>query len=241
MRRIETESSCPDIVLLVLGFILLLWISRRFAKPLRAGDLFLLYLICYPGVRFWLEFYRTDSWFLPGTHINAVHILCAIAIVTAITPLIIRHRTAPRAALVGGSGAAPDLEESSAPAVAAAGDTGASPAREGGRKGGNPSSQKRQHDGRPHKKDRKQGTIPGCPQPGKVDMGAVGKIQEREQRQHPAKDKGAGVSQAEGLKVVFNASNTPAEHMPNQGYHDARDQEKQQVVRVGVHAGGGAW
>ena len=76
----------------VLGFVLILWISRRFKQRLRNGDLFLIYLMFYPSVRFCLEFLRTDSWFFPGTPFNVVHLLSAVAIVTAITLLIVRHR-----------------------------------------------------------------------------------------------------------------------------------------------------
>jgi len=46
-----------------IGFALLFWISRRFEKRLREGDLFLLYLIWAPLGRFFIEFLRTDSWF----------------------------------------------------------------------------------------------------------------------------------------------------------------------------------
>ncbi|HEX6551322.1 MAG TPA: prolipoprotein diacylglyceryl transferase [Ktedonobacteraceae bacterium] len=84
----------------LLGFVLIFWISRRFEKRLRNGDLFLIYLIYYPFVRFWLEFFRTDSWFFPGTPFNVVHLLSAIAIVTAITLLIVRHRSRPAVAAV---------------------------------------------------------------------------------------------------------------------------------------------
>ena len=76
----------------LLGFVLIFWISRRFEKRLRNGDLFLIYLIFYPFVRFCLEFLRTDSWFFPGTPFNVVHLLSAVAIVTAITLLVVRHR-----------------------------------------------------------------------------------------------------------------------------------------------------
>ena len=76
----------------VLGFVLIFWISRRFKQRLRNGDLFLIYLMFYPSVRFCLEFLRTDSWFFPGTPFNVVHLLSAVAIVTAITLLIVRHR-----------------------------------------------------------------------------------------------------------------------------------------------------
>jgi len=78
-----------------LGFTLLFWISRRFEKRLKDGDLFLLYLIWYPLGRFFLEFLRTDSWFFPGTPFNVVHLLSVIAIIGATTILFIRHRGQP--------------------------------------------------------------------------------------------------------------------------------------------------
>src|SRR5438105_226495 len=86
----------------IIGFGLIFWISRRFEKRLRAGDLFLIYLIWYPLVRFCLEFFRTDSWFFPGTPFNVVHLLSAVTIVAAITLLIVRHRTQPKVAVVAG-------------------------------------------------------------------------------------------------------------------------------------------
>jgi len=78
-----------------IGFTLLFWISRRFEKRLKDGDLFLLYLIWYPLGRFFLEFLRTDSWFFPGTPFNVVHLLSAIAIIGATTILFIRHHGEP--------------------------------------------------------------------------------------------------------------------------------------------------
>ena len=75
-----------------LGFGLIFWISRRFEDRLLPGDLALLYFIWYPLGRFWLEFFRTDSWFFAGTPFNVVHILSAVAIVGSALILIIRHR-----------------------------------------------------------------------------------------------------------------------------------------------------
>lgn len=81
-----------EVIWNAIGFILLYWISRRFAHRLRDGDLFLLYLIWYPLGRFCLEFMRTDSWFFPGTPFNLVHLLSAIAIIGSAAILIYRHR-----------------------------------------------------------------------------------------------------------------------------------------------------
>src|SRR5207247_10486616 len=55
-------------------------------------DVLLSYLIFYLSLRCCLEFLRTDSWFCPGTPFSFVHLLSAVAIVTAITLLIGRHR-----------------------------------------------------------------------------------------------------------------------------------------------------
>jgi phosphatidylglycerol:prolipoprotein diacylglycerol transferase len=74
-----------------IGFGLLFWISRRFEHSLRPGDLLLLYIIWYPTGRFILEFFRTDSWFFPGTPFNVVHLLAGIAVIASIVLLIMRH------------------------------------------------------------------------------------------------------------------------------------------------------
>lgn len=74
-----------------LGFVLLYWISRRFANRLKEGDMFLLFLIWAPLGRFFVEFLRTDSWFFPGTHFDLVHILTAIAVIGASVALYLRH------------------------------------------------------------------------------------------------------------------------------------------------------
>jgi phosphatidylglycerol---prolipoprotein diacylglyceryl transferase len=76
----------------LIGFALLLWISRRFEKRLLNGDIFLLYVIWYPLGRFFLEFLRTDSWFFPGTPFNVVHLASAIVIIAASVVFFIRHR-----------------------------------------------------------------------------------------------------------------------------------------------------
>lgn len=75
-----------------LGFAILFWISRRFQKDLKEGDIALLYLIWYPLGRFFIEFLRTDSWFFPGTLFNVVHILSAISVISAVIGLYLSHR-----------------------------------------------------------------------------------------------------------------------------------------------------
>src|SRR5437588_4093193 len=95
----------------LVGFMLIFWISRRFEKRLRSGDLFLLYLIWYPTVRFFLEFFRTDSWFFPGTPFNVVHLLSAIAVVSAATLLYLRHRPKAVYAVAGPENGGSDVRE----------------------------------------------------------------------------------------------------------------------------------
>jgi phosphatidylglycerol:prolipoprotein diacylglycerol transferase len=77
----------------VIGFGLLFWISRRWERQLKDGDLALLYFIWYPTGRFFIEFLRTDSWFFPGTPFNVVHILSLIAVLGSIITLYRRHRS----------------------------------------------------------------------------------------------------------------------------------------------------
>jgi phosphatidylglycerol:prolipoprotein diacylglycerol transferase len=75
-----------------LGFVLILWIARRFSKQLKEGDVFLLFLIWSPLGRFFIEFLRTDSWFFPGTPFNPVHIFTAAMVLVASVILFLRHR-----------------------------------------------------------------------------------------------------------------------------------------------------
>ncbi|MEO1403484.1 MAG: prolipoprotein diacylglyceryl transferase [Cyanobacteria bacterium J06635_1] len=76
----------------LIGFGLLFWISRKFQKQLKPGDLALMYAIWYPLGRFFIEFLRTDSWFFPGTPFNVVHALSFVAVIGAAATLFVRHR-----------------------------------------------------------------------------------------------------------------------------------------------------
>jgi len=75
-----------------IGFALIFWISRRFAKHLKEGDVFLLVLIWSPLGRFFIELLRTDSWFFPGTPFNVAHILTGALVIFASIALFLRHR-----------------------------------------------------------------------------------------------------------------------------------------------------
>jgi phosphatidylglycerol---prolipoprotein diacylglyceryl transferase len=75
-----------------IGFGLIFWVSRRYEKQLRPGDILLLYLIWYPLGRFFIEFLRTDSWFFPGTPFNPVHAISAVAVIGSAVLLYRRHQ-----------------------------------------------------------------------------------------------------------------------------------------------------
>jgi phosphatidylglycerol:prolipoprotein diacylglycerol transferase len=72
----------------------LLYIGRRYGDRLKNGDLFLIYLILYPFLRFLLEFVRLDSSQLFG--LNANQTLMLILMVVAAYVLTQRHRRVRR-------------------------------------------------------------------------------------------------------------------------------------------------
>ena len=78
----------------------LLYIARRFGDQLKSGDLFILYLIFYPLLRFALEFLRLDSSQVTASAlnltINANQTLMVILIVVSGLWFASRHRTVRR-------------------------------------------------------------------------------------------------------------------------------------------------
>lgn len=74
--------------------VFLLWLARRFSDRLKSGDIFLVYLMTYPLIRFLLEFLRLDSSYLGG--INANQILALVILIIAGLILIFRHRVGPK-------------------------------------------------------------------------------------------------------------------------------------------------
>lgn len=68
----------------------LLYLSRRLAAWLKAGDLFLMYLIAYPALRFFLEFLRLDR--SPVFGVDANQALMLVVCVAAGIWLTYRHR-----------------------------------------------------------------------------------------------------------------------------------------------------
>lgn len=70
---------------------LLLWVIRQFTGRLKRGDVFNVYLIAYPVIRFFLDFLRLDASQIFNIDINQT--LSAIVAICAIVFLIWRHRT----------------------------------------------------------------------------------------------------------------------------------------------------
>lgn len=68
----------------------LMWLGRRFSSRIKAGDVFLVYLITYPLGRFLLEFLRLDPANFGSININQTVML--VCIVVSGTTLFIRHR-----------------------------------------------------------------------------------------------------------------------------------------------------
>ena len=68
----------------------LLWVARKYADRLKAGDLFLGYLISYPLIRFLLDFLRLDASEVAG--VNANQTVMAVVMVLAGLTLFLRHR-----------------------------------------------------------------------------------------------------------------------------------------------------
>jgi len=78
-------------ILNLVNMFLLIWLTRRYANKLKRGDIFLVYLVFYPTVRFFLEFLRVDYPLIRGIDPNQV--LVAVVAVLAAVVLIWRHRS----------------------------------------------------------------------------------------------------------------------------------------------------
>ena len=70
---------------------ILLYAGSRFKNVLKNGDIFLMYMVGYPMVRFFLEYLRLDTSNVGG--INANQTLMAVIAFVSIGALIWRHRT----------------------------------------------------------------------------------------------------------------------------------------------------
>lgn len=79
-------------ILNLANMLFLLWVSRQYSNKLKTGDVFNLYLIFYPVVRFFLDFLRLDASRVFTININQT--LMAIVAICAVLVFIWRHRTA---------------------------------------------------------------------------------------------------------------------------------------------------
>ncbi len=77
-------------VLNLANMLLLLWLMRSFAGRLKKGDIFNVYLIAYPLIRFSLDFLRLDASRVMSININQT--IMAVVGVAAILVFIWRHR-----------------------------------------------------------------------------------------------------------------------------------------------------
>ena len=73
----------------------LMWVARQYRDWLKRGDVFLMYLIVYPVIRFSLDFLRLDASEVAG--VNANQTLMAVVAVCSTAALIWRHRPAAEA------------------------------------------------------------------------------------------------------------------------------------------------
>lgn len=80
----------------LLGFLLLMYVARRYSDRLLDGDILCLYAIWYPVGRIFVEALRPDAWLIRG--IPAAQIFAAIAIVVSVAAILYRHRRARLAA-----------------------------------------------------------------------------------------------------------------------------------------------
>ena len=91
---VETTQFVPlfayEAILNLIGMLVLVFVVRRFAPRLFAGDLALMYIMWYGAVRALLEGYRTGNWVILG--IPTATWLGIIAFVLAGAWLVVRHR-----------------------------------------------------------------------------------------------------------------------------------------------------
>jgi phosphatidylglycerol:prolipoprotein diacylglycerol transferase len=79
---------------LIAFFVLLTVYQRRRAYGLRAGDVFLLYLMQYSFIRFLLEFIRVEVAYIPGTTINSSQVFVGLVFVLSLVIFVIRRQRA---------------------------------------------------------------------------------------------------------------------------------------------------
>jgi phosphatidylglycerol:prolipoprotein diacylglycerol transferase len=73
------------------NMLFLMWVGRQYQDKLKKGDIFNLYLIIYPTIRFFLDFLRLDASRVFSININQT--LSAVVAICAVFVLIWRHRS----------------------------------------------------------------------------------------------------------------------------------------------------
>lgn len=79
-----------EALLSLANMFLLIWVTRNYELERKKGDVFLVYLIFYPLVRFGLDFLRLDASEIGGINVNQTFM--AVVAVLAAAALIWRHR-----------------------------------------------------------------------------------------------------------------------------------------------------
>jgi phosphatidylglycerol---prolipoprotein diacylglyceryl transferase len=74
----------------VLGFILLMWVGRKYTHKLLDGDMLSLYLIWYPTGRILVEMLRPDAWTISG--IPMAQLVSGLLILFGLGLLVYRHQ-----------------------------------------------------------------------------------------------------------------------------------------------------
>ena len=78
----------------LLGAIVLIWLSRRFAGRLKPGDLLLVFFIWYGSVRFVVESLKADNWLFFG--VPTAQIVAAVTVLGSMVILVVRHARSTR-------------------------------------------------------------------------------------------------------------------------------------------------
>ena len=76
--------------------LVLLWVARRFARSLKDGDVFLLYVSLYSTGRFFMELLRIDPAFLIGGTIRGNIFVASVLALGAAMVLLLRHSQTSR-------------------------------------------------------------------------------------------------------------------------------------------------
>ncbi|MBA2782394.1 MAG: prolipoprotein diacylglyceryl transferase [Rubrobacteraceae bacterium] len=86
----------------VLVCLVLLWVARRFSEQLKAGDVFILYVVLYSVGRFFVETLRVDQAFLIGDSVRGNLLVSGALTLGFALLLLLRHPRSPRIRSVSG-------------------------------------------------------------------------------------------------------------------------------------------